>query len=175
MALGVIGLLGFIVTIIGAFVMAIKRDPVWKKWLAAIGICFVMFVLGAVNDSPKNTAQNSANIITSSPQLSQPVQQSDSVPAVTNQTNVTANNDQAITPVAPATTPQTVQPATSSKTVSPAPTPQTNTQEQTVYITRTGAKYHRAGCRYLSKSCIPINLSDAKQNYTPCSVCNPPQ
>ena len=48
--------------------------------------------------------------------------------------------------------------------------------EITVYITRTGAKYHRLGCRYLSKSCIPISLANAKAaGYTPCSVCNPPQ
>ena len=51
-----------------------------------------------------------------------------------------------------------------------------STNEATVYITRTGAKYHRAGCRYLKKSCIPISLNEAKQRgYTPCSVCGPPQ
>jgi len=51
-----------------------------------------------------------------------------------------------------------------------APSP----QQETVYITRTGAKYHRAGCRYLSRSCIPISLSEAKRRgYTPCSVCRP--
>lgn len=45
----------------------------------------------------------------------------------------------------------------------------------TVYITKTGKKYHSAGCRYLSKSCIPIDLPAAAQRgYTPCSVCNPP-
>jgi uncharacterized protein (DUF1330 family) len=45
----------------------------------------------------------------------------------------------------------------------------------TVYITKTGEKYHSDGCRYLSKSQIAISLSDAKvQGYTPCSVCNPP-
>jgi hypothetical protein len=48
--------------------------------------------------------------------------------------------------------------------------------EVTVYITRTGRKYHTAGCRYLSKSQIPISLKDAKaRGYGPCSVCNPPQ
>lgn len=42
---------------------------------------------------------------------------------------------------------------------------------QTVYITKTGEKYHRDGCRYL-KSCIAIELSDAQeQGYTPCSWC----
>lgn len=43
---------------------------------------------------------------------------------------------------------------------------------QTVYITRTGSKYHRSGCRYL-KSKIPISLEKAKQSYEPCSVCRP--
>jgi micrococcal nuclease len=44
-----------------------------------------------------------------------------------------------------------------------------------VYVTRTGAKYHRAGCRYLRRSSIPMKLEDAKKRYTPCSVCRPPQ
>ena len=62
----------------------------------------------------------------------------------------------------------------------PAPQPQVPTQrepkEQTVYITKTGKKYHRAGCRYLSQSKIPTSLKDAKANgYTACSVCRPPQ
>ena len=46
---------------------------------------------------------------------------------------------------------------------------------QTVYITRTGSKYHTEGCRYLSRSCIAISLSEAKsEGYEPCSVCDPP-
>ncbi len=43
----------------------------------------------------------------------------------------------------------------------PAPPP-AEKQEVTVYITKSGSKYHRLGCRYLSKSCIPISLEDAK-------------
>jgi len=43
-----------------------------------------------------------------------------------------------------------------------------------VYVTKTGAKYHKAGCSYLRKSSIPINLSEAVKSYTPCSRCNPP-
>jgi competence protein ComEC len=44
-----------------------------------------------------------------------------------------------------------------------------------VYITRTGSCYHRLGCRYLSKSCIPIPLAKAKaEGYRPCRVCKPP-
>ncbi|MEA4895137.1 MAG: MBL fold metallo-hydrolase [Oscillospiraceae bacterium] len=67
-------------------------------------------------------------------------------------------------------------------TPTPAPTkPVTITPQpttpivMTVYVTKTGSKYHLDGCRYLSKSKIAISLSDAKsQGYTPCSVCNPP-
>lgn len=44
----------------------------------------------------------------------------------------------------------------------------------TVYITRTGSKYHRSGCRYLSRSKISISRSNAiSSGYTPCSVCRP--
>lgn len=47
-------------------------------------------------------------------------------------------------------------------------------QTITVYVTRTGKKYHSAGCRYLRKSCIPMDLEDAQYSYSPCSKCNPP-
>jgi competence protein ComEC len=43
-----------------------------------------------------------------------------------------------------------------------------------VYVTKTGECYHRAGCRYLSSSRIPIALRDARGSYRPCSVCRPP-
>ena len=49
------------------------------------------------------------------------------------------------------------------------------TQTATVYVTDTGSKYHRYGCRYLRESCHARTLSQAKgQGYTACSVCNPP-
>jgi competence protein ComEC len=58
----------------------------------------------------------------------------------------------------------------------PAAQQQPQTKEQTVYITKTGKKYHRANCRYLSKSKIVTSLKDATAHgYTPCSVCNPPR
>lgn len=45
--------------------------------------------------------------------------------------------------------------------------------EKTVYVTRTGQKYHRQGCHYL-KSCIPMDKGDAiRGGYTPCKVCQP--
>jgi competence protein ComEC len=44
-----------------------------------------------------------------------------------------------------------------------------------LYVTATGECYHRAGCRYLAHSKIPITLKEAKaQGYRPCSVCKPP-
>ncbi len=49
-------------------------------------------------------------------------------------------------------------------------------QSQTVYVTRTGEKYHRDGCQYLRKSQIPTSLDDAiASGYTPCSKCHPPR
>jgi len=46
--------------------------------------------------------------------------------------------------------------------------------EETVYITKSGSKYHRAGCSYLAKSSIPISKKEAiKRGYTPCSKCKP--
>jgi hypothetical protein len=44
----------------------------------------------------------------------------------------------------------------------------------TVYVTKTGQKYHRDGCRYLSRSRIPMSLAEAAKRFSPCSVCRPP-
>jgi len=46
--------------------------------------------------------------------------------------------------------------------------------DPTVYVTKTGSKYHTAGCSYLSKSAIPIKLSEVNARYTACSRCKPP-
>ena len=48
-------------------------------------------------------------------------------------------------------------------------------KEVTVYVTRTGEKYHRGTCHYLSRSKIPMSLKDAKLSYDACKVCRPPQ
>lgn len=55
-----------------------------------------------------------------------------------------------------------------------ATAPDTNQDDVIVYVTDTGSKYHRDGCQYLSKSKIPISLSEAVLSYEPCSRCNPP-
>lgn len=96
------------------------------------------------------------------------------------------------TPSAPSATPQpslpqpTETPTTSRPSRPPAPVvdePETepdlaaadDDEGSAVYVTRTGKKYHRAGCRYLSRSMIPISLEDAQAEYDPCSVCDPPE
>ena len=47
---------------------------------------------------------------------------------------------------------------------------------QTVYITKTGKKYHKEKCSYLRSSSIPTELSEAlNRGLGACSICNPPQ
>ena len=48
------------------------------------------------------------------------------------------------------------------------------TQEATVFVTRTGKKYHRSGCRHLRNGQISISLDKARRRYGACSVCKPP-
>jgi hypothetical protein len=46
----------------------------------------------------------------------------------------------------------------------------------TVYVTKTGDKYHTATCKYLKKSKITMTLGDAiESGYEPCKVCDPPR
>ncbi len=50
----------------------------------------------------------------------------------------------------------------------------TNTSKVTVYITRTGSKYHRASCSYLRKSKTAITREEAiVRGYEPCKRCKP--
>ncbi|HHY41549.1 MAG TPA: MBL fold metallo-hydrolase [Thermoanaerobacterales bacterium] len=46
----------------------------------------------------------------------------------------------------------------------------------TVYITKTGKKYHLEECNLIRDNKIPIKLSEAKEKgYEPCKTCKPPQ
>lgn len=44
--------------------------------------------------------------------------------------------------------------------------------EITVYVTKSGSKYHTQDCRWGN---IPLSLSDARKRYSPCKMCAPPQ
>ena len=47
---------------------------------------------------------------------------------------------------------------------------------QTVYVTKSGTKYHLGSCSHLSKSKIEKSLSEAKNaGFEPCKTCNPPK
>ena len=51
-----------------------------------------------------------------------------------------------------------------------------NTQAQTVYITKTGEKYHKDSCRHLKYSKREITLQQALEaGYQACLVCKPPK
>lgn len=43
----------------------------------------------------------------------------------------------------------------------------------TVYITRSGGKYHLPGCHYLGANKIPLPISEAVRHFEPCSICFP--
>ena len=48
------------------------------------------------------------------------------------------------------------------------------TYAQTVYVTKTGKKYHEATCRYVSATASSLTVKEANsRDYTPCSVCKP--
>jgi hypothetical protein len=47
--------------------------------------------------------------------------------------------------------------------------------EATVYVTRTGQKFHREGCRHLRSRTFAIPLAEAMLDYSPCRTCKPLQ
>ena len=47
-------------------------------------------------------------------------------------------------------------------------------QAEKVYVTKTGAKYHRASCSSLRASKIEMPLAEAAARYGPCGNCKPP-
>ena len=51
----------------------------------------------------------------------------------------------------------------------PPPVP----QSRTVFVTRTGEKYHSSSCIHLSSSKIPISIEEAVGSYSACTVCRP--
>lgn len=68
---------------------------------------------------------------------------------------------------------------TEEPTATPAPTksaskPSIQYEGATVYVTKSGTKFHRDGCSSLSKSKIPMLYEDAvSESYEPCGKCKP--
>lgn len=49
-----------------------------------------------------------------------------------------------------------------------------STNVQTVFITKSGDKYHRDSCKFVAKTRIPITLEQALgRGYQACKVCKP--
>lgn len=47
---------------------------------------------------------------------------------------------------------------------------------QSVYVTKSGKKYHEASCRYVSSTAFSLKLDEAaSRGYTACSICKPQQ
>jgi hypothetical protein len=81
----------------------------------------------------------------------------------------TAGSAQLNSAASPATAPT---PATAAPVRSIAP--KQKRVEETFYITKTGARYHRGSCHHLRRSAFPITRAEAEaQGYTPCRVCYP--
>lgn len=55
-----------------------------------------------------------------------------------------------------------------------APRARVPEKDPIVYVTRTGHKYHRAGCPHLRKSRVAKRLSEVAGRYEPCKRCKPP-
>jgi hypothetical protein len=90
-----------------------------------------------------------------------------------NRINIETDKTYDVNYTGPAKTTTPTPAPTTPSTVTPAPAQSTDV---TVYITKTGEKYHVGSCSYLRQSKISISLSEAKRlGYTPCSRCNPPR
>lgn len=153
----------------------------WRTKIVGIIIALLLAVSGCSNNTVPTTAPLTK--VEESKQTPTPEQETsvkDTAPSTTDSETSSSPTTQPVV-VTPSPEPKSqpvAAPAPAPSTppvVTPAPAPKQTPQDVTVYITKTGKKYHRDGCRYLSKSRIPISLSDAKLGYGPCSVCNPPQ
>jgi len=79
------------------------------------------------------------------------------------------------TPYQPQTTPAPTPAATDSGSGSSDSSDSSGSDSTVVYITRTGQRYHKDGCRHLSRSKIESTISAAKsQGLTACGTCRPP-
>lgn len=170
------------------------REKFHLKKPARIAIVTIVFFAAAMmtpaaETSRANTPAAPARSVTSQAQL--PIQHTtsdkedkaaaeDPQPADAEDVPQVEDEPKANTPAtdpAPVQPPQeaAVEPAAPSQPVEEAPVytpPATNEQSYTVYITSTGSKYHRAGCRHLKDSQIAIDINDAiARGYTACKSC----
>lgn len=123
------------------------------------------------DNTASDTKENPSNVSRS---VTEPETVAGEIPEVNAESAevITPEAEVVVAPVAEVVVPVAVVEPTPSYTDDTANSAQVET---IVYVTKTGSKYHSAGCQYLSKSSIPISLSDARASYSPCSKCNPPR
>lgn len=151
-----------------------------KKFFAGLlALSIVIFAGCSASDVP-TPSSTQASVTTSTPKKT-------SSPKPTVSPSSTASAPAAVQQPTRSSKPAATSDSASEATTTPTPTktptpppddvsePAVATQnERTVYITKTGEKYHRSGCKYLRKSQISISLDDAiARGFEPCSVCNP--
>lgn len=128
----------------------------------------------SLKDKNQNLEEEKKKLEEEKQSLSTQIEESKKTSSITtvNQSNQTTQNltkTQSKTTSAQTSTKST---ATSSNATTNKSTTVQNTNSETVYVTKTGKKYHKSGCSYLKDSKIAKTLSEAKsQGYTACSKC----
>jgi DNA-directed RNA polymerase subunit RPC12/RpoP len=162
-----------------------KAEPKMRKILAlsALGvISFAAFIYGwsggagqrqseasLPTSSPPTTLSESPTLGEASTPSSGRSVKAQSKTGVATESAQAAGSAQLNSASSPATAPI-------AETAAPVPSiaPKRKQIEETFYITKTGARYHRGNCRHLRRSAYPITRAEAEaQGYTPCRVCYP--
>ncbi|MDR0916664.1 MAG: hypothetical protein LBN02_05685 [Oscillospiraceae bacterium] len=132
--------------------------------------------------SPSPTAQSASPEPTIEPTVAPSVEPSaepspspESSPEQSVEPSPEPSDEPTIAPSAePPDEPYTEPTAATSPEPSPTEIPETTPIAYVVYITDSGTKYHRDGCRYLSKSKRGVTLEWAQSHgYEACKVCKP--
>lgn len=99
----------------------------------------------------------------------------DAKPAPTPTPTVTVTEEPQATPTLTAAPTPTPAPTPVPTAAAPAPAPAAaEPQTETVYVTNSGTKYHRAGCSHLKSSKIEMDKDAAiAAGYTACKSCKP--
>lgn len=166
--------------------MAMQRT---KRRTVLILVLFIL--LGSVGCMPEDITTEKANILplpikntdeathdlnsplTDTP-AGTPASKMSTAPKATSKQSSSSTSTTSTTSTTTTSTTKETTSTTTSKITTTIATIKPEDNDFTVYITKTGTKYHLDGCRHLSKSKIPISRAKAiKQGYTPCAHCDP--
>jgi hypothetical protein len=141
-----------------------KRKQGFPTWAIVLIVAFFIFCAIGYDKDDVNTESIETNALANTTSSTENVTK-----AMTN-TSTKADTSQKVDTNSSTSVDTNIMTST---TTSPSNT-ESDKKNYTVYITKTGKKYHSSGCRYLSKSCIESDLNSAvASGLEPCSVCNP--